>query len=101
MVTARRPKLSSSSCWFLPRIIGCHKRIPNRINEATETKQVNQYTPFRYMAFYFTLRKIFTMVFAQTIFAVSIVVLAVLPQVIAMVIDFFTADPQIGMAPAQ
>ena len=43
----------------------------------------------------------FTMVFAQTIFAVSIVVLAVLPQVIAMVIDFFTADPQIGMAPAQ
>ena len=53
------------------------------------------------MAFYFTLRKMFTMVLAQTIFAVSIVVLAVLPQVIAMVIDLFTADPQIGMELAQ
>ena len=64
-------------------------------------KQANQYTSFRYMAFYFTLRKIFTMVLAQTIFAVSIVVLAVLPQVIAMAIDLFTADPQIGMELAQ
>ena len=64
-------------------------------------KQANQYTSFRYMAFYFTLRKMFTMVFAQTIFAVSIVVLAVLPQVIAMAIDLFTADPQIGMELAQ
>ena len=74
-----------------------HKRILNRINEATEIVQSNRYTSFRYMAFYFTLRKMVTMVFAQTIFAVSIVVLAVLPQVIAMVIDLFAADPKIGM----
>lgn len=39
-----------------------------------------------------TLRKKFTMVLAQAIFAVSIVILAALPQVIALLIDFVASS---------
>ena len=68
-----------------------HKRIPKPINQATEIKRVNRYTPFRYMTHFFTLRKIVAMVLAQTIFDVSIVILAALPQAFAMLIDWFAS----------
>jgi hypothetical protein len=83
-----------------PRLGERHKQILNRINEATEIGLPNRYTPFRYMDFYFTLRKITTMVLAQTIFAVSIVLVAVLPQAFAMFIDW-SANAKRGTESAQ
>ena len=44
------------------------------------------------MIIYSTLRKKFTMVLAQAIFAVSIVLVAALPQVIALLIDFVASS---------